>query len=160
MTFICQQCGECCSTMGEIIEIREETAPFSFRIGYTTTGEERQVVVDPDKKELFLCREETTTRSLACPFLRKAAPGRVICTVHLSRPELCRQYSCFRILVLGDENKPSGKVLEHTRMLRTMDHHLRAIWDREICRIDDADEDRWEERVEEVLSREGYRVIR
>jgi len=146
--------------MGEIIEIREETAPFSFRIGYTTTGEERQVVVDPDKKELFLCREETTTRSLACPFLRKAAPGRVICTVHLSRPELCRQYSCFRILVLGDENKPSGKVLEHTRILRTMDHHLRAIWDREITRIDDTDEDRWEERVEEVLVREGYRVIR
>lgn len=146
--------------MGEIIEILEETAPFCFRIGYTTTCEERQVVVDPDKQELFLRQEETSKRSLACPFLRKAAPGRIICTVHLSRPDLCRQYSCFRILILDQEGKPSGKVMENTRILRTMDHHIRELWDRDICRINDADERRWEELVEQVLSREGYRVIR
>jgi len=159
VTFTCQQCGECCSTMGEVIVIQEEIAPSCYRIGYTTTGEERQVTLDPDKKDLFSGRTATANRSPACPFLREAGPGRNICTVHNSRPDLCRHYSCFRILVLDPEGNRIGKVLENTRLLRTMDHHLREVWDREISRIDTPDERNWEERVEQALSREGYRVI-
>ena len=52
MTFVCQCCGDCCSTMGEIISIREQISAYEFRIGYTD-GEERMVSVDPDKRDLF-----------------------------------------------------------------------------------------------------------
>jgi len=160
VTFTCQQCGECCSTMGEVIEILEETTPLHFRIGYTTTGEERQVVVDPDKRDLFLGRAATTTRSLSCPFLCEASQGRIICTVHLSRPDLCRQYSCFRILVLDAKGNRIGKVMESTRFLRTMDHGLREVWDREIRDVQIADESVWEKCTEDVLVRNGYRIIK
>ncbi|WP_321504972.1 YkgJ family cysteine cluster protein [uncultured Methanoregula sp.] len=160
MTFTCQQCGECCSTMGEIIEILEQTAPLCYRIGYTTTFEKRLVEVDPDKKDLFLCRTVTTKQSLACPFLRKTAPGRSICTVHSSRPDLCRQYSCFRILISDPDGKRIGKVTENTRYLVTMDHRLREVWNRDISGLQIPDEELWEDHVERLLSGKGYRVIK
>nr|WP_319376773.1 YkgJ family cysteine cluster protein [uncultured Methanoregula sp.] len=159
MTFTCQQCGECCSTMGEIIEVIEEISPLRFRIGYTTTGEERIVVVDPDKKDLFSHKSSMQERSLACPFLCMAAPGRVICTVHASRPDLCRQYSCFRLLVLDARGNRIGKVIESTRILRTMDHPLREIWDREIAGLQVADEHAWEKTAERLLTLRGYTVL-
>ncbi|MFA4877544.1 MAG: YkgJ family cysteine cluster protein [Methanoregula sp.] len=146
--------------MGEIIEILEEISPLCFRIGYMTTCEERTVVVDPDKKALFLKCEQTAKQSLACPFLREAAPGKIICTVHSSRPDICRQYSCFRIMVLDDEGKRMGKVSHNTRCLITMDHKLREIWDRDISKIQTNDETFWEEHVGEALSGHGYRVIK
>ena len=52
MTFVCQCCGDCCSTMGEIISVQEQIGSFEFRIRYTD-GEERVVSLDPDKQELF-----------------------------------------------------------------------------------------------------------
>jgi uncharacterized protein len=145
--------------MGEIIEILEEISPFCFRIGYMTTCEERTVVVDPDKKAVFLKYEQTAKQSLACPFLREAAPGKIICTVHSSRPDLCRQYSCFRIMVLDAGGKRLGKVSHNTRCLITMDHQLREIWDREVSRIQTSDERLWEDQVRRELSGNGYRVI-
>jgi len=145
--------------MGEVIEILEETKPLTFRIGYTTTGEERRVEVDPDKKDLFLCRASVSKHSLACPFLREAEPGRIICTVHGSRPDLCRYYSCFRILVLDPAGKRIGKVTENTRYLVTMDHRLREIWDRDISGIPVPEEGLWEENVKKILSCNGYHVI-
>jgi Fe-S-cluster containining protein len=145
--------------MGEIIEVIEETSPMKFRIGYTTTCEERIVIVDPDKRDLFLSRPAMQKRSLACPFLRMAAPGRVICTVHSSRPDLCRQYSCFRLLVLNNRGNRIGKVLESTRILRTMDHTLRELWDREIDGMQITEEECWEKSVEKFLVLKGYTVI-
>jgi uncharacterized protein len=92
--------------MGEIISIREKTGDAEFRIWYTTTGEERTVHVDPDKMDLFFTKTPQTT--MACPFLREQATGTVICTVHRSRPDICHEYSCFRILVLDTEGKRAG----------------------------------------------------
>ena len=52
MSFRCRLCGECCSSMGEIIEIRGQAGPSAFRIGFPVTGEERSVMIDPDKQLL------------------------------------------------------------------------------------------------------------
>jgi hypothetical protein len=73
MTFVCQRCGDCCSTMGEIISIQEQSHPYEFRIGFTN-GEERVVSVDPDKRVLFHDRQQQERKSLACPVLRERAP--------------------------------------------------------------------------------------
>jgi len=159
MVFRCQLCGECCSTMGEIISIHEETGPLHFRIWYTTTGEEREVTVDRDKEDLF--RGGTTGKpTLACPFLRTRGNGEVICSVHESRPDLCRHYSCFRILVLDATGRRTGRVMDGTRYLVTADPHLRAIWEDEIRDLDISDEMAWEASAGEILTRHGFRVIR
>jgi len=146
--------------MGEVIGIREKTGPAEFLVWYKITGEERQVWIDPDKQELFLRQDILKKRPMACPFLREREPGIVICTVHATRPDLCRQYSCFRILVLGPEGERLGRVRDASRYFTTMDHNLRALWDREITGLDIPDEKHWDERVDGILTAAGYRIIR
>jgi uncharacterized protein len=146
--------------MGDVIGIREKTGAFGFLIWYKITGEERRVWIDPDKQELFLRQDITKTRPMACPFLRERSPGFAICTVHYTRPDLCRQYACFRILVLGPEGERLGRVVDATRYFTTMDPDLRALWDREIADAEIPDEELFEAYVERVLSGAGYGVIR
>jgi Fe-S-cluster containining protein len=159
MVFRCQLCGECCSMMGEIISIREETRPLHFRIGYTTTGEEREVTVDRDKADLFHAVTAAGS-SPACPFLRRRGAREFICSVHESRPDLCRQYSCFRILVLDSSGKKAGRVMDASRYLVTEDPVLRTIWQENIQGVDIPDETAWEAYVEEILTRRGFHVVR
>ena len=160
MTFTCQRCGECCSTMGEIISIHEEIAPFTYRIWYSTTFEERVVTIDPDKRDLFLSGKPAMELPLACPFLRKRSASEVVCTVHQSRPELCRQYSCFRLLVLGTDGKKIGRFLEGTRYFTSTSPDILKIWDKEGANLNDLDDSEWEDAVDLIFSRNGYNVIR
>ncbi len=146
--------------MGEIIGIREEIRPFTFRIWYMVTGEEREVTVDVDKRDLFLSHDITKIRPMACPFLRSLPWGKFACSVHESRPDLCRQYACFRILVCDSAGKPRGKVREGGRCFSTMDAALHDLWHREIDGVEIPEENHWEEHVARVLTREGYRVVR
>ena len=159
MTFVCQRCGDCCSTMGEIINIQEQISPCKFRIGYTD-GEIRVVSVDPDKKVLFRDQQEQERKSLACPFLRQRAPQERICTVHASRPELCRSYLCSRILIIGKDGKKAGRVRQGTRSFITEDRTLLDLWCRTIRDIPVPNDDQWEKYVDDVFTRAGYRVIR
>lgn len=158
MTFHCRMCGGCCSTMGEIISILEQTGSITFRIGFSATLEERLVTLDPEKLDLFFTTRHKT--SLACPFLREQAPGRIICTAHQSRPELCRHYSCFRILVLDPAGHRVGRVMDGSRHFTTTDSRLQEIWKAECQLKDIPDEDAWEQKVEEILTHAGFRVIR
>lgn len=158
MTFVCQCCGECCSTMGEILSIREQTGPGEFRIGFTD-GEERIITIDPDKRDLFGAPEQGAGKTLACPFLRHLSPEKRICTAHASRPELCRSYLCSRILVLDNHGKRAGRVLPGTRIFVTEDTALRALWTGALRDSSIRGEEEWEKTVETVLLKAGYRVL-
>jgi uncharacterized protein len=157
MVFVCRMCGECCSTMGEIISIQEKTGDTDFRIGYTT-GEVRSVRLDPDKEDLFFTKGPWT--AMACPFLRAEAPGRSICTVHNSRPDICRQYSCFRILVLDAQGRRAGRVLDNTRYLVATDPRLNEIWNANCRMLDIVQDLQWEDEVGMILTRAGFRVVK
>jgi uncharacterized protein len=145
--------------MGEVIGIREKTGPREYLVWYKITGEERQVWIDADKTDLFSSQDILKKRPMACPFLRERSAGNDICTVHYTRPDLCRQYSCFRILVLGSKGERIGRVVDNSRYFTTMDHGLRALWDREMRSLTIADEALWENEVERILSAAGYRVV-
>ena len=82
MAFRCQQCGECCSYMGEIIGIEKRIDPVRFRIRFSVTSEEREVVLDPDKTDLFCLQNIAAIRPMDCPFLRFPTPNQACCTVH------------------------------------------------------------------------------
>ena len=145
--------------MGEIIEILEELDPFFFRIKFSVTGEERIVSVDQDKRALFHLQDDKTLLSMACPFLRQAGNKKYVCSVHTSRPELCRQYSCYRILVLDSKDRKIGRVTDASRYFITEDADLRRLWNREIAGVTITDEKCWEVHVEQTLTRAGYRVM-
>jgi Fe-S-cluster containining protein len=145
--------------MGEIISIREQIDPFEFRIAYTN-GEERIVSVDPDKRALFRVQQQGEKKSLACPFLRQQAPLKYICTVHASRPELCRSYLCSRILVLDRDGNKAGRVQHGTRFFTTENKVLLDLWCRSIRDVRVPEEELWEKYVEEVFVVAGYRVLK
>ena len=146
--------------MGEIVEITGQAAPRKFRIRYATTGEEREVLLDADKVGLFSARGSGTPNHMACPFLREISPGTRVCAVHNSRPELCRQYSCFRVLVCDESGNRLGRVWDASRYFTTTDPTLREIWDRKIAGHEITDEMEWEDFVGQALISEGYRIIR
>jgi len=159
MPFVCQCCGDCCSTMGEIISIQEQIHPFEFRIQYTD-GEERIVSVDPDKREFFHIQQQQDNKSIACPFLRQRSSHERICMVHASRPELCRGYLCSRILILDRDGKKAGRIVSGTRLFTTEDRKLLELWTSTLRDILVPDDEQWEKEVERVFSGAGYRVIR
>jgi Fe-S-cluster containining protein len=146
--------------MGEIIAIREQNGPLEFRIWFTPTGEQHQVFIDKDKRDLFLAQDIRKIRPMACPFLRELSPDTAICSVHLSRPELCRQYSCFRILILDAQGKKIGRVMDASRYFSSLDEHLNEIWHTKIAEVTLPDDSLWEEYVDQVFTRAGYKVVR
>jgi Fe-S-cluster containining protein len=159
LAFYCQQCGECCSSMGEIIEIIDELDPFVFRIKLTVTNEERIVSVDTEKRNWFRLHDNKMSQPMACPFLWDTGNSKFVCSIHTSRPELCRQYSCFRILVFDSHDRKIGKVLHASRNFITADADLRRLWNQEIARVTILDEKSWEDHVEYTFSNAGYRIL-
>ena len=159
MVFRCRQCGECCSSMGDIILIEEQTGPGSFRIRFSVTGQEQTVTLDPDKREVFTTDDIKRSYPTACPFLRFNSDTHATCTVHHSRPYICRQYGCFRVLVLDHEGRHIGRVPEDSRIFSSLDPALHELWDSKVKNVEIPGEENWERYVSEIFSRAGYQVI-
>ncbi len=160
MPFDCSQCGECCSHLGLVHVIEQEFEPYRFQVKNQYTGERTDVTVDPDKRELFDDRRIFTERPEACPFFRfDQAAAKGYCTVHLTRPEICRDYGCWRILILDAEGRRAGRVMER-RFLASEDERLTRIIREQIETLPDLDDDAWDDRIVRVLTGAGYTVQR
>jgi len=90
----CNRCGTCCSYMADVFAIIDQTGPSEFQIQYLITGVQQIVSIDPDKKQLFTNTTILDKNPLACPFLRFDKAGLAMCTIHQTRPDLCRIYLC------------------------------------------------------------------
>ena len=145
--------------MGEIISIRDQIGPWEFRIGFTD-GEERIVSVDPDKYELFRKQHMTEKKTIACPFLRRTSLEKRICTVHESRPELCRAFLCSRLFILDKNGKKAGRVRNGSRILVTEDLSLLSLWNISMRDLQTRDEEKWESMVGDFFIKAGYTIIR
>jgi Fe-S-cluster containining protein len=80
--------------MSDVFGIVEQTDTNEFRIQYLITGVQQVVRVDKDKEQFFSAATIFNKRPLACPFLRESEDGYALCTVHETRPDLCRGYFC------------------------------------------------------------------
>jgi len=156
MPFECSQCGECCSHLGLVHTIREDYGSLRYLVNNEYTGEKTTVVVDPDKVALFHDRSIFTERPEACPFFRYDRAGaKGYCTVHQTRPEICRDYGGWRILILDAGKKRAGRIMCQ-RFLASEDERLTRIFEEEINSITEPDDDAWDNRLTEVLSAAGY----
>ncbi|QYZ78093.1 YkgJ family cysteine cluster protein [Methanofollis formosanus] len=160
MPFTCIQCGECCSHLGDVHVVTEACGDGRFVMLNRYTGEEHAVRIDPDKLHLFPDRSISERWPQACPFLRDdPAQNRICCIIHLTRPEICREYACWRLLILNARGRRVGRVMER-RHLATDDPGLAAFWERSIRTIREDDDAGWDERAIEALTQAGYRVRR
>jgi hypothetical protein len=160
MTFRCRICGECCSHLGLVHVIREGHGGYEYSLLNRYSGDVTRVTVDPDKIHLLPERGIFEREPEACPFLRDdPAHSRVCCIVHATRPEICREFQCWRLLILDREGRQAGRVMG-SRHLSSGDPELTRIWEERVGALSELDDTAWDIRVEEVLDDAGYRVIR
>jgi Fe-S-cluster containining protein len=156
--FECSQCGECCSHLGLVHTIREDYGNYRYLVNNQYTGEKTTVMVDPDKILLFRDRSIFKERPEACPFFRYDRDrARGYCTVHLTRPEICRDYGCWRILILDAEGKRAGRIMCQ-RFLASEDERLTQLFEEQINMIPEADDAAWDQRLIHILAADGYTV--
>ena len=145
--------------MSQIHRIETGDGDDSVIISNVYNGEKTKVRIDPDKTALFDDRRIFDEWPEACPFLRRdPANYRICCVVHASRPDLCREYGCWRLLVLDGSGKRVGRIMG-TRHLATDDPVLRAFWVDHFGDIQGFDDDRWDRTIITVLENNGYRVL-
>jgi hypothetical protein len=159
MSFECFQCGECCAFLGLVHAIKEDFGDFRFLIHNNYTGEETPVSIDPDMKDLFTDKSIFLQLPQTCPFFRHQPDGKACCTVHDTRPAVCRDYGCWRLLILNHRGRIAGKV-RNIRSLCSDDAHLTKIWESCIENHPEPDDGIWEDRMIRILIRAGYAVRR
>ncbi len=158
MPFECSQCGECCSHLGLVHIMQEDCGDYRFLVNNQYTGEKTEVTIDPDKIALFCDKSIFLERPEACPFFRYVrADEKGYCTVHLTRPGICRDYGCWRILILHPDGKRAGRIMCQ-RHLASEDEKLTRLFEEQVDRVVEADDSVWDERVIRLLFLAGYTV--
>jgi hypothetical protein len=116
--------------------------------------------VDPDKIHLLDDRSIFDREPEACPFLRDdPAHQRVLCIVHATRPDICREFQCWRLLILDRHGQQAGRVMG-SRHLVSEDPVLSVIWEEQVSQIPEPEDTSWDLQVERVLAGAGYSVVR
>lgn len=145
--------------MRDVHRVIEERGNYTSVVHNHYTGDAEEVRVDPDKIALF--EDESSIEGLpnACPFLRfDAKTGKALCTVHLTRPDLCREYCC-RLIILDSLGKLAGRVTYQTALIPDTDEFGR-LWERVQPTVDGLSGTAWDDAVIEILTAAGYRVRR
>jgi Fe-S-cluster containining protein len=159
MPFECSQCGECCSHLGLVHVIMEEYGNYRFLVKNRYSGEKTQVTVDADKIPLFLDTGIFRELPEACPFFRyDPASSKGYCTVHHTRPEICRDYGCWRLLILSSDGKRAGRIMCQ-RHLASEDEALTRLFEEQVNHLVEPDDKVWDRRVIQVLFAAGYTVL-
>jgi Fe-S-cluster containining protein len=136
-------------SLGRHIRIERSISSVQHYCRVAVTGELLPVAVQPQHRELFSSGERDPSW---CPFLRKEDEGLFTCTIHGTRPRLCREFRCRTMLIYDRHDREAGYV-KGRRSLVTNDPVLESAW-REIPA------DMAEGPLEETLRKHGYRALR
>jgi len=144
--FVCTRCGKCCMSLGRHIRIERSISSVQHYCRVTVTGELLPVAVHPHHRDLFSFGEKDPSW---CPFLRKEDEGLFTCTIHETRPRLCREFRCRTLLIYDREGREAGYV-KGRRSLSTEDPVLESAWQEIPGDSDDGV-------MRETLRKHGYR---
>ena len=146
--------------MRTVHTVIEERGNHTFVVHNAYSGDVKEVRVDPDKIVLFEDRGSIEGLPDACPFLRfDGKTGKAWCTVHLTRPEICRDYCCWRLLILDAQGNRAGRVMYRTTFLPD-DDELGRLWERVQPTLNGLCGTAWDDAVISCLTAAGYRVRR
>ncbi len=155
----CCQCGRCCTHMRDVHRVIEERGDYTFVVHNHYTGDAEEVRVDPERIALFEDRGRIEGLPNACFFLRfDGETGKAWCTVHPTRPGLCREYCC-RLLVLDSQGKLAGRVTYQTALIPETDD-LRRLWEQVQPALDRLRGTEWDDAFTHILTAAGYCVRR
>jgi len=140
--FECDLCGKCCASFGEFIKVERQITAHDYFCRYGITNELFQAHVLPEYADEFADTFEemqdtgTDANHQGCVFTRKnpEGPG-FICIIYPSRPTICREFLCYRMLINHRESGELRGKLIGINELRTHDEVLAAIWKDKIATL-------------------------
>ncbi|NLL10334.1 MAG: YkgJ family cysteine cluster protein [Methanomicrobiales archaeon] len=139
--------------------IEEELPCYTFLVRNEYTGMRYEVIVAEEHRVLFDDKSVFTSLPKACPFFRKGKDTDLwYCTVHLTRPDVCREFACWRFLILDQQGRRAGRVMG-TRHLHAEDLELQKIWDEKVRVLIEPDDAAWDEKMCEIIRSAGF-IIR
>ena len=140
--FECDLCGKCCASFGEFINVERQITDKDYFCRYGITNELFQVHVLPEYADEFTATFEETQDAMkeaskkGCVFTRKNPNGHgFICIVYPSRPTICREFLCYRMLIKHQQTGEVRGKLIGINELRTHDEILAAIWKDQISNL-------------------------
>jgi Fe-S-cluster containining protein len=97
-----------------------------------------------------------------CPFMRRNHSGNgFACAIHPSRPQVCSEFRCYRMLIYDKGGQLCGRVIGHND-IKTSDESLAHLWKENVSHLHYAHSSRandpvWVRKVLAVLAANGYR---
>jgi uncharacterized protein len=164
--FVCNWCGKCCHSFGEFIRIERQLSERDYYCRYGITNQLFLIHVHPEYAEEISDAfsgegEEPVPGGKMCVFSRNNPDGNgFLCTIYPTRPLVCREFQCYRMLIHNREGVLVGKVIGKNE-LRSMDENLAALWKEKISPLpyaprQDICDPVWLNTVQALLSRHGY----
>jgi Fe-S-cluster containining protein len=166
--FTCDSCGKCCSSFGSFITIERQLSDRDYYCRYSLTRELFPVHVNRE------CADEVSGRYSApagtaspagkrpCPFLCSNPDGNgFTCGIYDNRPQVCREFRCYRMLVYDRDNRLIGKVIGAGE-INTSDETLARLWKEQIASIPYAhakggNDPAWVKKVTAILAAHAFR---
>jgi len=131
---------------------------YSFLIRNEYTGMKYRVEISEPLRHLYDNMSIFTELPEACPFFRRNdLDGLWYCTVHLTRPDVCQEYGCWRFLILDKQGKQAGKVMGN-RHLQVKDPELGSVWENQIRTLDNMDDSTWDQKMKQIIQAAGYDI--
>jgi uncharacterized protein len=141
-----------------MFQILEPCGSYSFLIENNYTGKKQIVSVTPALYHLYDDKEIFTDLPEACPFFRKnPLDSLYYCTIHLTRPDVCQEYGCWRFLIRDSLGNRAGRVMQ-SRHLHADSPHLRQIWNLYVRTLHEADDDTWDRKMCEIVQKAGFEI--
>lgn len=145
--------------MNQIHRVERQVGEYTYSLYNVYSGESVLVQIDSDKISLCPDRSIFAQWPEACPFLRKdPRQKKIVCIVHRTRPELCREFGCWRLLILDAAGNRCGRIMG-TRHLSAEDPSLLKLWEAEANNIRMLEDDSWDKAVIRILETYGYQVM-
>ncbi len=163
--FECDRCGKCCVSLGPHIQIERQLNDRDYYCRCKIDNTLFLGHVDPayqdDIAEEYAGEDGSggDGEKKPCRFLRTGpAPGQTSCAIYASRPAVCREFRCYRMVILNRDGAVAGTVIGKNT-LRTDDNDLKNAWERGgVAAFPTGDMAAWRGQVEAVLAGHGYHI--
>jgi hypothetical protein len=159
--FECDRCGKCCVSLGPHITIERQLNDRDYYCRSSIDNVIFHAHVDPEYREEIADEFETGAppygpEKKTCRFLRKNREGKgTVCAIYASRPKVCRDFRCYRMLIRTREGTIRGRVIGKNT-IRTEDAALEKLWNERIAILQYGDSAAWIKNVADILAGYGY----
>jgi Fe-S-cluster containining protein len=165
--FACDGCGKCCTGYGAFIRIERQLNDRDYYCRYSLSGDLFPVHTDAEYADEIADKyvENSGTAQEGkkpCPFLcrNKKSEG-FVCGIYATRPPVCCDFRCYRMLIYNREGQRVGRVIGAGR-ISTSDAQLAQVWNEKIATLSHehppgASDPAWEKKVIEILAEHGFR---